>query len=79
MYLITLFRVLYHHQRCLQANVENRNEPKHVMPKSKDLSRSLDNAVSGYEAAPIRVSSPLGYLTEVFIFGILSDENKTII
>ena len=30
------------HQRCLQAKVKNWNEPKHVMPKSKDLSRSLD-------------------------------------
>ena len=30
------------HQRCLQAKVENRNEQKQVMPKRKDLSRSLE-------------------------------------
>ena len=30
------------HQRCLQAKVENWNEPKQVMPKSKDLSGSLE-------------------------------------
>ena len=30
------------HQRCLQAKVENWNEPKQVIPKSKDLSRSLE-------------------------------------
>ena len=30
------------HQRCLQAKVENWNEPKQVMAKSKDLSRSLE-------------------------------------
>ena len=29
------------HQRCLQAKVKYRNEPKQVMPKSEDLSRSL--------------------------------------
>ena len=41
MHLITLFRVMNPHQRCLQAKVKNRNEPKHVMLKSQDLSRSL--------------------------------------
>ena len=41
MHLITLFRVMTSHQRCLQAKVENWNEPKQVMPKSPDLSRSL--------------------------------------
>ena len=30
------------HLRCLQAEVKNGNEPKHVMPKSQDQSRSLD-------------------------------------
>ena len=34
------------HQRCLQAKVKYRNEPKHVMPKSEDLSMSLEiNAI----------------------------------
>ena len=34
------------HQRCLQANVKYRNEPKQVMPKSGDLSRSQEiNAI----------------------------------
>ena len=30
------------HQRCLQAKVKKRNEPKQVMQKSQDLSRSLE-------------------------------------
>ena len=42
MHLITLFRVMNPHQRCLHANVKYRNEPKQAMPKSKDLSRSLE-------------------------------------
>ena len=34
------------HQRCLQAKVKYRNEPKQVMPKSEDISRSLEiNAI----------------------------------
>ena len=34
------------HQRCLQAKVKYRNVPKQVMPKSEDLSRSLEiNAI----------------------------------
>ena len=33
-------------QRCLQVKVKYRNEPKQVMPKSEDLSRSLEiNAI----------------------------------
>ena len=42
MHLITLFWLMNPHQRYLQAKVENWNEPKQVMPKSQDLSRSLD-------------------------------------
>ena len=30
------------HQRCLQAKVQNRNEPKQVMQKSQALKRSLE-------------------------------------
>ena len=41
MHLTTLFRVMNPHQRCLQANVENWNDPKQVMLKSDNLSRSL--------------------------------------
>ena len=34
------------HQGCLQAKVKYRNEPEQVMPKSEDLSRSLEiNAI----------------------------------
>ena len=41
MHLITLFRIMNPHQRCLQAKVKYRNEPK-----SEDLSRSLEiNAI----------------------------------
>ena len=42
MHLITLFRVRNPHQRCLQAKVKYRNEQKQAMPKSEDLSRSLE-------------------------------------
>ena len=42
MHLITLFRVMNPHQRCLQATVKYQNEPKQVMSKSTDLSRSLE-------------------------------------
>ena len=35
-----LFRVMDPHQKCLQAIVKYRNEPKHVMPKSEYLSNS---------------------------------------
>ena len=46
MHLITLFRVMNPHHRCLHAKVKYRNEPKQVMPKSEDLSRSLEiNAI----------------------------------
>ena len=37
-----LFRVMNPHQRSLQAKVKNWNELKQVMPKSQDLSRSLE-------------------------------------
>ena len=41
-----LFRVMDPHQRCLQAKVKFRSEPKQVVPKSEDLSRSLEiNAI----------------------------------
>ena len=40
--LITLLGVMNPHQKCLQAKVKYWNEPKQVMPKSEDLSRSLE-------------------------------------
>ena len=50
MHLTTLFRVMNPHQRYLQAKVKYRNEPKQVMPKSEDLSRSLEiNAISTFD------------------------------
>ena len=42
MHVITLFWVMNPHQRCLHAKVKYRNEPKQLMPKSEDLSRSLE-------------------------------------
>ena len=44
MHLITLFRVMNPHQRCLEchAKVKYRNDPKQAMPKSKALNRSLE-------------------------------------
>ena len=50
MHLITLFRVMNPHQRCFQAKVKYRNEPKQVMPKSEDLCRSLEiNAIRTFD------------------------------
>ena len=41
-----LFRIMNPHQRCLQAKVKYRSEPKQVMTKSEDLSWSLEiNAI----------------------------------
>ena len=38
------------HQRCLQAKVKYRNEPKQGMPKSEVLSRSLEiNAIRTFD------------------------------
>ena len=38
------------HQRCSQAKVKYRKEPKQVMPKSEDLSRSLEiNAIYTFD------------------------------
>ena len=37
-----LFRVMNPHQRCLQAKIKYRNEPKQVMPKSEDQRWSLE-------------------------------------
>ena len=42
MHLITLFRVMNPHQRCLQAKLKYQNEPKQVMRKSEDFKRSLE-------------------------------------
>ena len=47
MHLITLFRVMNPHQRCLQAKVKYWNEPKQVMPNSGDQSRSLEKKPIG--------------------------------
>ena len=46
MHLITLFRVMNPYQRYLHAKVKYWDEPKQVMPKSKDPTRSLEiNAI----------------------------------
>ena len=40
--MITVFWVMNPQQRCLQDKVKHWNEPNEVMPKSEDLSRSLE-------------------------------------
>ena len=42
MHLITLLWDIDPHQRCLQAKVKNRNEPKQVMANCQHLCRSLE-------------------------------------
>ena len=44
--MITLFRVINPHQRCLQAKVTQWNEPKQVKPKRVDMRRSLEIKVT---------------------------------
>ena len=53
------------HQRCLQANVKYRNEPKQVMPKSEDPSRSLEiNAIWTFDTEfPTIFNKPCTYIT----------------
>ena len=53
------------HQRCLQAKVKYRNEPKQVMPKSEDLSRSLEiNAIWTFDTEfPTIFNTSCTYIT----------------
>ena len=53
MYVCMFFRVM----RCLQAKVEHWNEQKQVMPKSKDISRSLENKTNLYTLLDFVTSS----------------------
>ena len=48
MHLITSFRAMDPHQRCLLAKVKTWNGPKQAMPKSHDLSRLLEINLFGY-------------------------------
>ena len=65
MHLITLFRVMNPHQRCLQAKDKYRNEPKQVMPKSEDPSRSLEiNAIWTFDTEfPTNFNKSCTYIT----------------
>ena len=66
-------------QRCLQAKFKYRNEPKQVMPKSEDLSRSLEiNAIWTFDTEfPTIFNKPCTYIfvgyppqaDEVYNFG----------
>ena len=50
MHFVTQFRVMNLHQSCLQAKVKYRNEPKQIMPKNVDISRSLEiNAIGPFD------------------------------
>ena len=53
------------HQRCLQAKVKYRNEPKQVMPKGEDLSRSLEiNAILTFDTQfPTNSNKSCTYIT----------------
>ena len=54
--LIQMHLVMNPHQRCLQAKVKYRNEPKQVMPKSEDPRRSLEiNAIWTFDTEYITV------------------------
>ena len=56
MHLITLFRIMNPHHRCLQAKVKYGNEPKQVVPKSEYLSRSLEtNAIWTFDTEYIYI------------------------
>ena len=53
------------HQRCLKAKVKYRNEPKQVMPKSEDPSRSLEiNAIWTFDTEfPTTFNKSCTYIT----------------
>ena len=53
------------HQRCLQAKVKYWNEPKQVMPKSEDQSRSLEiNAIWTFDTEfPTIFNKSCSYIT----------------
>ena len=52
------------HQRCLQAKVKCRNEPKQVMPKSEDLSRSLEiNTIWTFDFQLFSINHAHNYMT----------------
>ena len=57
------------HQRCLQAKVKYRNEPKQVMPKSEDLSKSLEiNAIWTFDTeVPIIFNKSCTYIKYINI------------
>ena len=53
------------HQRCLQAKVKYRNEPKEAMPKSGEPSRSLEiNAIWTFDTEFLTIfNKPCTYIT----------------
>ena len=53
------------HQRCVQARVKNRNEPKQVMPNSQYLSRSLEiKVIWTFDTEfPTICNKPCAYIT----------------
>ena len=69
MHLITLFWVMNPDQIRLQAKVKYRNEPKQVMPKSEDLSRSLEiNAIWTFDREfPTISNKPCTFITSAVI------------
>ena len=64
-----LFRVMNPHQRCLQAKVKCQNEPKQVMPKSEDLSRSLEiNAIWTFDTEILTIfNKSCTYITLLYL------------
>ena len=75
MHLITLFRVMNPHQRCLQAEVKTRFEPKQVMPKSKDLSRSIEMKLIWTFDTEFSISISSIVLTKATIVNLSSSVN----
>ena len=65
------------HQRCLQAKVKYRNEPKHVMLKSEDLSRSRETnaiwiciSIPDEDSSPKKALSGASKLISTFFFSL---------
>ena len=68
-----LFRVMNHHQRCLQAKVKKRNDPKQVKPKSQDYMK-----VQGFKLENILSKTGCQFLGDITLAKFLSTSLKSL-
>ena len=66
MHLITLFRIMNPHQRCLQAKSNTGMSQKQVMPKSENLCRSLE--IKLIDPTQITMAVDTDFIVDLLIF-----------